>query len=161
MRPRIKRFFKKVEDFVICAEIGDKNVIGVEYPEARKTLYQYVIKGSAYIHTIDQDRYDNMLIDDNDKFKLFDVKKFIHSRVILSSEEDFMILGFNTTDKSIDWSGKIIKESFTGDSGWLICLNGHPIVNGKKLNRFDYAKVSNKFYDVQLNDGIIGVFTKI
>ena len=56
MIPRIKRLFKKVEDFVICAEIGDKNAIGVEYPEARKTLYQYVIKGSAYIHTIDQDR---------------------------------------------------------------------------------------------------------
>ena len=45
MNPSIKRFVKKCEDFYICAEIGEKNAVGVEYADDRLTLYQYIVKG--------------------------------------------------------------------------------------------------------------------
>ena len=43
MTPKIKRLIKKCEEFYICAEYGDKNVIGVEYPGGRLTMYQYCL----------------------------------------------------------------------------------------------------------------------
>ena len=42
MNPSIKRFVKKCEDFYICAEIGEKMAVGVEYADDRLTLYQYI-----------------------------------------------------------------------------------------------------------------------
>ena len=43
MNPSIKRFVKKCGDFYICAEIGEKNAVGVEYADDRLTLYLSLI----------------------------------------------------------------------------------------------------------------------
>ena len=43
---------------------------------------------------------------------------------------------------------------------WLICFEGNPVVNGKILHKLDYAKLEQKLYNIELNDGLIGVFTK-
>ena len=42
-----------------------------------------------------------------------------------------------------------------------MCFKGNPIINGVELKEMDYAKLDNKQYDVQLNDSLVGVFTKL
>ena len=60
-----------------------------------------------------------------------------------------------------DWDGKLIKESFFGDSkSYLVCFNGSPVVNGIEMQRMDYALLQPKEYEVELNDGLLGMFTK-
>ena len=44
---------------------------------------------------------------------------------------------------------------------WLVCFDGSPIINGKVLHRLDYAKLEKKSYNVEINDGLIGVFTRV
>ena len=39
-------------------------------------------------------------------------------------------------------------------------LKGEPVVNGVTMKTMDYAKLCDKNYDVVLNNGIIGLFTK-
>ena len=53
MTPKIKRLIKKCEEFYICAEYGDKDAIGVEYPGGRLTMYQYIVSGSATFNMVD------------------------------------------------------------------------------------------------------------
>ena len=78
------------------------------------------------------------------------------------AHDNFYVAGFNPLDKNDDWDGKIIEESFYGnDRSWLICFDGNPIVNGKELKLFDYAKLKDKEYDVNLNGGVIVMFTKL
>ena len=61
-----------------------------------------------------------------------------------------------------EWGGKLVKESFDGEDGsWLICFDGRPIVNGKELQRMDYARLENKKYEVELNDSVIGLFKRV
>lgn len=163
MNPRIKRFIKKCEDFYVCAEYGDKNSIGVEFPDDRKTMYQYMVQGKISLITIDEDKFTRRLCEANDstKHQLIDVKEHLNNRLLLTAEEDFFMIGFNTLHKGIDWDGEIKTESFIGnDNSWLIIFDGSSVINGKTLYRFDYAKLENKFYDITLNDGIIAVFTK-
>ena len=40
-------------------------------------------------------------------------------------------------------------------------FKGEPVVNGITMKTMDYAKLSEKDYNVVLNDGIIGMFTKL
>ena len=44
---------------------------------------------------------------------------------------------------------------------WLICFKGEPIINGVTMKIMDYAKLSDKDYEVILNDALLGIFTKI
>ena len=44
---RFHRYFKKCEEFALCAEVGDVDVIHVEDLTERYTLYQVVVKGSG------------------------------------------------------------------------------------------------------------------
>ena len=63
-----------------------------------------------------------------------------------------------------DWDGKLVTESFVcdNDKSYLVCFDGNPIINEKELRRFDYAKLQQgKSYDIDLKDGIIGVFRKL
>ena len=63
MNPSIKRFVKKCEDFYICAEIGEKMAVGVEYADDRLTLYQYIVKGKISFNTIDGDNFTREICD--------------------------------------------------------------------------------------------------
>jgi hypothetical protein len=70
--------------------------------------------------------------------------------------------GFNAIDIKQDWNGKLIKESFRGDDkSWLICFDGNPVINGVNINPMDYSKLDNKYYDVCLNNAVVGIFTKL
>ena len=92
---------------------------------------------------------------------MVDLKRFIGSNTVFESYEPFHIYGFNTYDLNQDWDGKLIHESFTGnDRSWLICFNGRPVINGVPIRKMDYAKLENKHYNVDIKDGIVGMFTK-
>ena len=55
-----------------------------------------------------------------------------------------------------------MNESFEGNTrSYLICFDGRPIINGTELRRMDYAKLENKWYDIDIKDGVVGVFTRI
>ena len=91
MTPKIKRLIKKCEEFYICAEYGDKNVIGVEYPGGRLTMYQYIVSGSATFNLIDGDRLiQETYTRDNE---LVDVKKYLNDRLLVVAEEDLFMVG--------------------------------------------------------------------
>ena len=153
------RFFKKCEDFSICSELGDSDCIVAEHTEERRTLYQIVVYGSGKVARPFESEYKVLDSSDNNFVNL---KEYLHDHTIFHSIEPFHMYGFNTSEKNIDWDGRLVTESFTGDDeSWLICFNGSPVVNGKVLHKLDYAKLSEKDYNVVLNDGILGMFTKL
>ena len=160
MKPQMKRLIKKCEEFYICAEYGDKNVIGVQYPGGRLTMYQYIVSGSTTFNLIDGDKLIQETYTRDDE--LIDVKKYLNDRLLVVAEEDLFMVGFNTLDRNVNWDGKLLKDNFTGnDKSWLVCFDGYPIVNGQELKRWDYAKLENKEYQVNIKDGVIGMFTKL
>ena len=153
----MKRFFKKCEEFSICSEIaksGDYFVDG--YPD-NITIYHICIKGSAMLAK----PFDNC-IDIIPNGEIVDTKKYLYEQRLYHCKEDVYIFGFNPLTPDQDWNGKLIKDSFMGnDKSWLICFSGDPIINGVRLKFMDYAKLENKHYDVELNNAIVGVFTKL
>lgn len=159
MTPKIKRLIKKCEEFYICAEYGDKDAIGVEYT-GRLTMYQYIISGSTSFNLVDGDKLIQEIYTRENE--LVDVKKYLNERLLVVAEENLFMVGFNSLDRNVDWDGKLVKDNFIGnDKSWLVCFDGYPVVNGQELKRWDYAKLDNKEYDVNINDGVIGVFTKL
>tara|TARA_Y100000022_G_scaffold113234_1_gene97782 strand:+ start:7 stop:480 length:474 start_codon:yes stop_codon:yes gene_type:complete len=153
------RFFKKCEDFSICSELGDSDCIVAEHTNERRTLYQIVVYGSGKVARPFESEFKVLDSSDNNFVNL---KEYLHDHTIFHSTEPFHMYGFNTSEKYVDWDGRLVTESFTGDDkSWLICFNGSPVVNGKVLHKLDYAKLSEKDYNVVLNDGILGMFTKL
>lgn len=152
------RFLKKCEDFMICSEIGESGDVFVDLAEENKTLYQIIIKGSGRGGKF----FDTDFIEVNANTNNFiDRKKYLGTNMIFEAYEDYHIFGFNYRGSNINWDGKLITESFTGnDRSWLICFDGRPIINGVEIGRMDYAKLENKRYEVNINDGIVAVFTK-
>ena len=51
-------------------------------------------------------------------------------------------------------------EPFTGKT-FIICLDGNPIINDKKLKRYDYSQVVfGNSYKIDLNGGVLGLFVQ-
>ena len=156
---RFHRYFKKCEEFALCAEVGDADVIQVEDVSERYTLYQIVVKGSGRMGKIFDNDY---IVGDVNGVYFADVKQFLGHHTVFESFEPVHMYGFNTLDLEQDWDGKLVEGSFQGDDkSWLVCFKGNPTINGKELRVMDYAKLENKHYDVLLNDAIVGVFTKL
>ena len=153
-----KRFFKKCEEFSICGVIGDAADIDMDGAMDNNTLYHIVIKGSGRLGT----PFDNTSI-----FASHDKNNFVNEKHLKGREKiyeafsDFHIFGFNPLQPYQDWDGRLVKESFFGDlKSYLICFNGNPVVNGIEMQRMDYALLQPKEYKVEINDGVLGLFTK-
>ena len=163
--PRCKQFISKCDnEFSLCADIGEKGFVGVEHPEERRTLYQYILSGQLTFNTLDEERVKLHSSISSDRYSLLNVKEFLYKYTLIKADTDFSVIGFNTLDRNVDWDGKIVTESFVcdNDTSYLVCFDGNPIINEKELRRFDYAKLNKgKDYDISLNDGVIGVFTKL
>ena len=154
------RYFKKCEEFALCAELGEGGIVETELASERYTLYQVMVKGSGRLGKIFKE--EHIVGDANNGIYLADLREYIGHHTVYESFEPFHIYGFNTLDLRQSWDGKLISGSFDGDDkSWLVVFRGNPIINGKNLREMDYAKLENKHYDVQLNDGIVGVFTKL
>ena len=117
------------------------------------------VKGSGRCATIFSSDY----IEGDEKQNNFGcMKQFIGKHIIFESYEPFKQYGFNTLSYDQDWDGKLVKGSFQGnENSWIVCFKGNPTINGVELKEMDYAKLDNKQYDVQLNDSLVGVFTKL
>ena len=153
------RYFKKCEEFAVCSEVGESNLLFPETFDERRTLYQIVVKGEGRVGRIFDSEYTKL---DEKENNFVDLKKYMGTDTIFQSYKPFHIYGFNTLNKNQDWDGKLINESFDGnDKSWLVCFDGRPVINGLELARMDYAKLENKHYDVDIKDGLVGVFTKL
>ena len=156
----VKSYLKKCEEFSICSQVGDSaGLIFFEPSIDRMTMYQIIVKGSGRMAKIFDSNY---ILGDSHKNNFIDMKKYLGQSTIFESHEPFLIYGFNKLSKNQDWDGKLISESFEGDNkSWLVCFDGRPVINGIELARMDYAKLENKHYNVDIKDGLVGVFTKL
>ena len=100
------------------------------------------------------------------------MREYVHDNVVFHAQEDFFLIGFNTKDKSQGWEGRLLTETeldltsnepeIKTNRHFIICFDGKPIVNGKKLKRYDYSEVyPNKKYNIEYDLGVIGLFTKL
>tara|TARA_B100001093_G_scaffold440225_1_gene440623 strand:+ start:4427 stop:4897 length:471 start_codon:yes stop_codon:yes gene_type:complete len=154
----VNRYFKKCLDFSICCSIGDEGVVHAEHERERSTMYQIMVKGSGKIGI----PFENNSVEIAKAPAFVDMKKYMGKHTVFQSDESFMMYGFNTLDKNQMWDAKLVTESFQGnDSYRLVCFDGRPIINGVELERMDYAQLENKDYNVQINDGMVGLFWKI
>ena len=119
-----------------------------------------------------------MFTEDHIEFKereLVDLRKYVHEYVMSYASEDFFIIGFNTYDKYQKWDARLISdketelnlrsiydtiEPFTGRT-FILCLDGKPQINGKRLKRYDYSEVFfGNSYKIDLNGGVLGLFVQ-
>lgn len=155
----MKKYLKRCEDFVLCGASGDNGEILIDgYPD-NYAIYHIVVRGVGKMGALFESGYINL---DQYENNFVDTKKYLYSKRIYVPSEPFKIFGFNALEPEIDWSGRIIKDSFQGDeNSWLICFSGEPIINDVKVLPLDYVKLKNKHYNVKINDGIVGLFTKL
>ena len=156
----VKSYLKKCEEFSICSQVGDSaGLVFVEPAVERMTMYQIAVKGSGRLSSIFNSEFE---VGDANGINFSSMKHYMGQTTIFESYEPFHIYGFNTLNKNQDWDGKLIRKSFDGDDkSWLVCFDGRPVINGVELARMDYAKLENKYYDVDIKNGLVGVFTKI
>ena len=153
------RYSKKCEEFYLCSEVGEADVLFAETSNNRSTLYQIVIEGSGKVAKIFDSKFT--VLDDKDN-NFVDLREYMGHHTLFQSHTSFHIYGFNTLSSNDNWEGKSITDSFKGDEkSWLVCFKGEPVVNGVTMKTMEYAKLSGKDYSVVLNDGIIGMFTKL
>ena len=156
----VKSYLKKCEEFSICSQVGDSaGLVFVEPAVDRMTMYQIAVKGSGRLSSIFNSEFE---VGDANGINFSSMKHYMGQTTIFESYEPFHIYGFNKLNKNQDWDGKLIRKSFDGDDkSWLVCFDGRPVINGVELARMDYAKLENKYYDVDIKNGLVGVFTKI
>ena len=152
----VTRFFKKCEEFSICSEIAESGDYFFDgYPD-NTTIFHICTKGSVRLAKPFDGEVDLL-----SNRELFDCRKYLYEQRIYQALEDLYIIGFNPLKPEQDWDGELIKNSFMGNvKSYLICFDGKPVVNGKKMEKWDYASLVNKIYEVELNDGILALFTK-
>ena len=158
--PKHREYFKKCEEFTICALRCDKGWIGTEHVQKVNGLYYYCIHGTGKFAVPFQEDYVEIKPKD-----FFNVKKYLNNHAMFEAFEDFYWIGFNRLpNENRDWDGRLIREDVltVEKESWMICFDGHPVVNEKELSRFDYAKLTkDNDYTVSLNGGVLGLFTKL
>ena len=112
----------------------------------------------------DKDARIDKVLKNNQRENLFDIRKDLHGFKMYEALEDFYMFGFNIQNKDEDWNGRLLKdeEVKVENESVIICLDGNPFINNKRLIQFDYADLStDKVYDVELNEGVVALFTKV
>ena len=155
------KYFKKCEEFYICGSKNKKKEVFAESGDRSLTLFQVIVRGRGRLITT----FDPTTID-GAQGDIVDCKSMMgKDRVLVSdkdSEEYYEVYGFNPLDLSQDWDAKKITSSFKGNSNsWIICFDGSATINGKIVKKFDYAKLEDKNYEVEVGDALLGVFTKL
>ena len=150
----IRRFLKKCDNFSICAETADAGDYFVEGFPDNYTIFHIMLKGKVKLAEPFSDEF--IMLDDN----LIDTKHYLHRDRLYQALEDSYIVGFNPLNPEADWDAQLITDSFVGNNiSYLICFDGNPIVNGKQMQRWDYAQLVDKNYNVK-GDGILVMFTR-
>tara|TARA_Y100000114_G_C11748464_1_gene322920 strand:- start:611 stop:1084 length:474 start_codon:yes stop_codon:yes gene_type:complete len=156
---KIQRFMKKCEEFVICGGYGDADTLFIDGFPDNKVLYHIIVKGNVKMARPFESNYVSF---DSNSNNFVDVREYLYSQRVYLSTSPYHIYGFNPIETDQNWDGKLINKSFDGnDKSWLVCFQGEPTINGVSVKPMDYAKLENKKYEVNINDAIVGVFTKI
>ena len=163
-----KRYFRNCNEFGICVNIGKKGYVLAEEPTERKTIFQYGIYGVGKFARLFDPNY---IVFEGGKF--YDVREYEKDNVVFEAQEDFFLIGFNKLD-DYNWEGRLIDEDKldlksiydqeipVNHRCFIVCFDGNPLVNGKKLKRYDYAEVTYpKEYNINLNGGVLGFFIKL
>ena len=155
----VKRYVKKCEEFLICSETGSAGDVFVDPASENRALFHILIMGSGRGGFT----FDSEYVEADARTNYFHNKKqYIGRDLIFEAYEDYHIFGFCPLKLTDKWDGRLVKESFDGQEGsWLICFNGRPVINGKELQRMDYARLENKRYEIKLNNSVIGLFKRI
>ena len=154
-----QHYFKKLGKFDVCAFQAEKGCIEVEEKSESCGIYHYVFYGSAKIGKVFESGFETIK-----KGDFFSMKDYLYSPRMYEALEDFYMFGFNIQNKDEDWDGRLLKdeEIKVENESVIICLDGNPFINNKRLIQFDYADLSsNKIYDVELNEGVVALFTKV
>ena len=167
--PKCKHFFKKLDKFSVCAMKADPKWIGVEQEPDSFGVYMYVVHGRARIGVPFEKEYFEVKSKD-----FFSMQHLLHEPIMMETYDDLYIIAFNSINKNKPftgsgttgevWDGKLVTEPtlHVSKESHLICFDGNPIVNGKQLERFDYADISpDRTYEINLNDGALGLFTEV
>ena len=168
-KPKCRRFFRECGDFSLCVNIGEKGYILAEHADDdhfdRFCLFYYLVYGSGRSGEIFDSNYMEMYAN---KEKFADVQKYIMKKLIFEAYEDFHLIGINSLDTKSKWKSKIITNKnpeiiVESKKEYLLCLEGNPIINGKKLKRYDYSEVSyHKKYELTYeNDFFLCLFGRI
>ena len=165
-----KRYFRNCNDFGICVNIGKKGYVLAEDPIERTTIFQYGIYGVGKFARIFDPNYITF-----EGGKFYDVREYEKDNVVFEAQDDFFLIGFNKLD-NYDWEGRLIDDDEklldlksiydqprpVTYRCFIVCFDGNPIVNDKKLKRYDYAEVKYpKEYKIDLNGGVLGFFKKL
>ena len=154
-----QHYFKKLDNFSVCALKANKGVLEVEPDSESCAIYQYVFNGSAKIGRPFESEFFEVKTGD-----FFSMKDYLYTPRMYEALDDFYMFGFNIQNKDEDWNGRLLKdeELKVENESVIICLDGSPFVNNKRLVQFDYADLStDKTYDVELNEGVVALFTKV
>lgn len=152
----VKKYLKKCEEFVICSQVGDSNLIFTEHAAQQTTLFHIITKGSFKISESFSSEFITLTRG------VHNMKEFFRKHTTYLSLEPFRIYGFNAQNDSEDWNAEEIKESFIcNQKGWLICFDGTPIVNGETMQRMDYSLLEmGKEYKIDYQNSILLLFSK-
>jgi len=168
-KPKCKRFFRECGDFSLCINIGERGYILAEHANDdtidRFCLFYYMVYGKGKVGEMFNSQYVEL---HNDREKFIDVQKYILKKLIFEASEDFYLIGINSLDTKYKWKSKMITNKnpeiiVESEKEYLVCLEGNPIINGKKLKRYDYAEVfPNKIYELTSKDNfVLGLFGRI
>ena len=149
----------KLDDFALCNIKVDSGWVGIHPKVENYGLYYYLYSGSPKVGLA----FETTLISLT-QGALTSTKSHLDKSVIIEASDSCYILIFNSTDKSQDWSGSLVTNTFTCDNAnsYLICIDGSPSVNSTTLQKYDYSKLtSGKQYTISLNSGVLGLFTKV
>ena len=158
MIPTCQRYYKDCGAFTICCNISDANNVISEHHNVGNLLYHIGVKGVGKIGIPFSSDYKSL--DGNDN-KLVDVKEWMAEYKLYTTDEYSELYGFNSNSREQDWDARIIRDSFDATiRDWLICFDGTATINGKEMGKLDYASLSDKHYDVNVNDALLVLFSR-
>ena len=125
-----QHYFKKLDNFSVCALKANKGVLEVEPDSESCAIYQYVFNGSAKIGRPFESEFFEVKTGD-----FFSMKDYLYTPRMYEALEDFYMFGFNIQNKDEDWDGRLLKdeELKVENESVIICLDGNPFVNNKRL----------------------------
>ena len=100
-----QHYFKKLDNFSVCALKANKGVLEVEPDSESCAIYQYVFNGSAKIGRPFESEF--FVVNTGD---FFSMKDYLYTPRMYEALEDFYMFGFNIQNKDEDWNGRLLKD---------------------------------------------------
>ena len=83
------RYLKKCEEFSICSEVGESDLLFTELSEDRSTLYQIVVKGSGKIAKVFDSKFTKL---DETTDNFVDLKQYKGYHTMFCKKTNYTII---------------------------------------------------------------------